>query len=231
MGISQRASLFISIAIFLAGCQTTLTQPEDILSQVLPPDSQAFRNMNTYPGNITCGEYLDVDAMGIPEYRAFILMGEEPNLYPSRHQITIYCSPDPKAAANQLFNIDYNEQQAEIQKIIADFDRLSGPLLQYEKTYFHFPWIEEGGLNALVVPPQSNDPRIIEPDTGFIEAIPNDPWGNDYAYDCEPFAGVRVMYTLQTLGADGAPGGVGRNLDIDLSLIKFFKHIETIDHM
>ena len=48
-----------------------------------------------------------------------------------------------------------------------------------------------------------NPPRTF-PEGGYIDAIPTDPWGRDYDYVCEPFAGVRIPYELQSLGADGS---------------------------
>ena len=50
-----------------------------------------------------------------------------------------------------------------------------------------------------------------------IQAVPLDPWGNDYAYDCPPFAGIRMHYKLQSLGADATEGGEGENADIKRS--------------
>ena len=41
--------------------------------------------------------------------------------------------------------------------------------------------------------------------------IPKDPWGNDYQYT---YPGNNGDYDLISLGADGASGGEGENLDI-----------------
>jgi general secretion pathway protein G len=46
---------------------------------------------------------------------------------------------------------------------------------------------------------------------GFVEdAVPQDPWGNDYFYQRTDDG-----YVLKSLGADGQEGGEGENADID----------------
>ena len=61
-----------------------------------------------------------------------------------------------------------------------------------------------------------------------ISAIPTDPWGRDYDYACEPFAGVRIPYELQSLGADGTVGGAGENADIKHIYLPYFDHINNL---
>jgi general secretion pathway protein G len=43
------------------------------------------------------------------------------------------------------------------------------------------------------------------------KSIPNDPWGKAYLYK---FPGAHGPYDLSSLGADGAEGGEGENLDV-----------------
>ena len=47
---------------------------------------------------------------------------------------------------------------------------------------------------------------------GYIQRIPNDPWGNPYVYQSDG-----TNYSLKSYGADGAEGGTGKNADIDAS--------------
>ena len=64
------------------------------------------------------------------------------------------------------------------------------------------------GLEALVSDPGSgpwNGPYLKK------KKIPKDPWGNDYQY---AYPGDNGDYDLVSLGADGASGGEGENLDI-----------------
>lgn len=70
-----------------------------------------------------------------------------------------------------------------------------------------FPTTEEG-LQALSVKPTSangwNGPYI-------KGSVPSDPWGKPYKY-ISPSAGGGIE--ILTLGADGAPGGDGENVDV-----------------
>lgn len=72
----------------------------------------------------------------------------------------------------------------------------------------------EQGLQALVEPPTvGNIPRNWR-QGGYLERnrVPKDPWGNDYVY-ISP--GARGEYDLISYGADGQPGGEGKNKDIN----------------
>ena len=71
----------------------------------------------------------------------------------------------------------------------------------------------EQGLRALV------EASTIQPvprnwrEGGYLEKgkVPKDPWGNDFAYLCP---GSHGEFDLLSYGADGQPGGDGKNKDI-----------------
>ncbi len=63
------------------------------------------------------------------------------------------------------------------------------------------------GIAALVQPPARA--RRANPD-GYLEKIPVDPWGAEYAYLSDGRS-VRIV----SFGADGVEGGEGYNRDID----------------
>lgn len=69
----------------------------------------------------------------------------------------------------------------------------------------------EQGLQALVKKPTT--PPI--PDNwktdGYLDRLPQDPWGNPYQY-LNP--GLHGKIDIFSLGADGAPGGTGNDADI-----------------
>jgi general secretion pathway protein G len=71
----------------------------------------------------------------------------------------------------------------------------------------------EQGLNALVQPPATAAGPGRWREGGYLEKgkLPKDPWGNDFVY-LSP--GVHGEYDLLSFGADGAPGGEGKNKDI-----------------
>jgi general secretion pathway protein G len=70
------------------------------------------------------------------------------------------------------------------------------------------------GLQALIEQPE------IEPlprkwrNGGYLEKgrLPKDPWGNDFVY-LSP--GIQGDYSIMSYGADGVPGGEGKNMDIN----------------
>ena len=68
------------------------------------------------------------------------------------------------------------------------------------------------GLSALWQRP-SIDPPPNWKQPYLRKAVPKDPWGRDYLY-MSPGRVNPQSYDLQSLGADGKPGGEGENADI-----------------
>ena len=71
----------------------------------------------------------------------------------------------------------------------------------------------EQGLQSLVEAPSVGELPKNWRQGGYLEKgkIPRDPWGNDYVY-LSP--GIEEEYDLISYGADGEPGGEGKNKDI-----------------
>jgi len=40
--------------------------------------------------------------------------------------------------------------------------------------------------------------------------------------------GIRILYDLQSFGADGVPGGEGENADIKSNYERYFEHIDNL---
>lgn len=74
-----------------------------------------------------------------------------------------------------------------------------------------FPSTEQG-LQALVTKPETGRIPTSYKEGGYIRQIPLDPWGNPYVY-LSP--GVHGDFDLMSYGADGEPGGEGKNADIE----------------
>jgi general secretion pathway protein G len=76
----------------------------------------------------------------------------------------------------------------------------------------NYPTTEQG-LKALVEPPTVGALAKNWRDGGYLEKgkVPKDPWGNDFVY-LSP--GTKGDFDLLSLGADGEPGGDGKNKDI-----------------
>lgn len=72
----------------------------------------------------------------------------------------------------------------------------------------------EQGLKALVESPTIGTLAKRWREGGYLESakIPKDPWDNDFVY-LSP--GSHGEYDLSSLGADGEPGGEGKNKDIN----------------
>lgn len=67
------------------------------------------------------------------------------------------------------------------------------------------------GLQALIAKPTSNPIPGNWKQGGYLERLPNDPWGRPYQY---LYPGVKGEIDVFSLGEDGQPGGTGAQADI-----------------
>lgn len=89
-----------------------------------------------------------------------------------------------------------------------DIANLQQALKLYKLDNQRFPSTEQG-LQALVRRPTVEP---IPPNwRASLDKLPNDPWGRPYQY-LNP--GLRGEVDVMSLGADGRPGGEGKNADI-----------------
>ena len=89
-----------------------------------------------------------------------------------------------------------------------DVNNLMQALKLYKLDNQRYPTTEQG-LQALVTKPSSEPvPPNWKP---YIDKLPNDPWGRPYQY-LNP--GVKGEIDVMSFGADGQPGGEGKNADI-----------------
>ena len=92
----------------------------------------------------------------------------------------------------------------------SDIASLLSALKLYRLDNQRYPTTEQG-LSALVVRPTIAPlPPNWKPN-GYLDRLPNDPWGHPYQY-LNP--GVRGEIDVFSFGADGAPGGAGIDADI-----------------
>ena len=74
-------------------------------------------------------------------------------------------------------------------------------------------------INNLVQAAQGLQSLLVKPTTGaipsnwkpYVDKLPNDPWGQPYQY-LNP--GIRGEIDVFSFGADGQPGGEGKNADV-----------------
>jgi general secretion pathway protein G len=89
-----------------------------------------------------------------------------------------------------------------------DVNNIMTALKYYRLDNQRYPTGEQG-LPALVSRPNAQPvPPNWKP---YLEKLPNDPWGRPYQY-LNP--GVKGEIDVMSLGADGQPGGEGKNADI-----------------
>ena len=90
----------------------------------------------------------------------------------------------------------------------ADVNILMQSLKLYKLDSQRFPTAEQG-LEALVRKPTAG---AVPPNwRPYLDKLPNDPWGQPYQY-VNP--GVKGEIDVFSYGADGKPGGEGKNADI-----------------
>jgi general secretion pathway protein G len=96
-------------------------------------------------------------------------------------------------------------------KAAADISGIKTALDRFYIDNGYYPTTDQG-LQALVVRPTAGRIPANYEDGGYVPRIPADPWGNPYLYQSDG-----NNYLLKSFGADGAPGGEGKNADIDAS--------------
>lgn len=222
----NRFSSLLIATLLLQACTTTEESVKASVNSNLNQKAADFRNLATYPGNVTCGEYLE---MGFYKatYNQFIAIDGDTITRPKPEDLAIFCSSAPLTALNESLRIDYEDQQVSLAKIRGDFAKLDQALKAFKGDQARYPSTEEG-LKALEDPANFAAPFTTFPEEGYLDILPTDPWGNPYNYYMSPMAGLDLEYDLQTLGADGVPGGEGENADIKSTYERYFKHIDGL---
>jgi general secretion pathway protein G len=106
-------------------------------------------------------------------------------------------------------NVIGQTDNARITKAKADLKELEQGLHLYKLDNGIYPTTDQG-LAALVQKPTgAPQPRKYNPE-GYIQKLPEDPWGNPYVYLSDG-----QSFVLKCLGGDGEQGGDGKNTDID----------------
>lgn len=108
------------------------------------------------------------------------------------------------------FNVFGALEQAKTQTARSDVGTLSGALGQYRLDMGELP-SQNDGLEALVsVPSGARRAERYRPG-GYIQRLPEDPWGRPYLYDNPGEFGEFDVYSY---GRDGEPGGEGPDADV-----------------
>jgi general secretion pathway protein G len=91
-----------------------------------------------------------------------------------------------------------------------DIASLVQALKLYRLDNIRYPSTEQG-LQALVTKPTIAPIPNNWKSGGYLERLPKDPWGNAYVY---LYPGRHGDMDVYSLGADGQPGGEGKDADI-----------------
>lgn len=100
--------------------------------------------------------------------------------------------------------------EARITAARADIAMLGQALKLYKLDNQRYPTTEQG-LQALVAKPTTGPAANGWKTGGYVEKLPNDPWGNPYQYLAP---GIHGEVDVFSLGADGQPGGGGDDADV-----------------
>ncbi|HEU4851510.1 MAG TPA: type II secretion system major pseudopilin GspG [Telluria sp.] len=98
--------------------------------------------------------------------------------------------------------------KSEVTVAKAQIESFEKSLDTYRLDVGRYPTTEEG-LQALTTAPQTAGAKWNGP--YLKKGVPQDPWGNPYAYRAP---GTTGDYEIVSLGKDGQPGGTGENADI-----------------
>jgi general secretion pathway protein G len=105
-------------------------------------------------------------------------------------------------------NVLERADDARVTAARTDINNLMQSLKLYKLDNQRFPSAEQG-LDALVRKPTANPvPPTWKP---YLDKLPNDPWGRPYQF-LNP--GVNGEIDVFSYGADGQPGGEGKNADL-----------------
>ncbi len=104
-------------------------------------------------------------------------------------------------------------EDAKAVKAKVDIAALETSLKLYKLDNSNYPTTEQG-IMALIEKPSTEPAPMNWKEKGYLAKakIPKDPWGREYLYLCP---GIHDDYDIISYGADAAPGGDGKNKDIN----------------
>ena len=100
--------------------------------------------------------------------------------------------------------------QARAARAQSDIAAIQAAVNLYRLDNFRYPTTDQG-LEALVSRPSAEPVPQNWASGGYMDRVPQDPWGRPYQY-LQP--GVHGDFDVFTYGADGVPGGTGADADI-----------------
>ncbi|MCF6300831.1 MAG: type II secretion system major pseudopilin GspG [Proteobacteria bacterium] len=100
--------------------------------------------------------------------------------------------------------------KARVARAQQDIQSINTALSIYKMDNFQYPSTSQG-LSALMQKPSGTPEAKNWKPGGYVQKLPDDPWGNPYQY-LNP--GNRTDIDIYSFGADGQPGGDGLDADV-----------------
>jgi general secretion pathway protein G len=227
----NRIIFLLLIIATLGACSKSFTDAKQILETRLNnPKEIEYRSVQGYPGGVVCGEYsaYSVKLGGKTKFKRFVTVRGKLYSPPNSQERELFCSDRPaEVLLNNLGVGPYDANNAELATITRDFSSLAAALESYYRDNFFYPTAAQG-LEALVTEPENMQRRGNYREGGYLESIPNDPWGRPYIYYEDQWGGSKGSFKITSLGAVGAAGGGGSNADVSTDLLPYLSHIEFI---
>ena len=221
-------ALLLSAVVLQSACSSRTEQAQETLKSFLGEKVYLeFQNVEAFPGGAVCGEYRSNDPMrGSSRYSRFVVWGDRATDKPSKQDWAIFCTEDAAAALVARLGIGpVSDEDNHLVQLRTDLHQLQSALQQYRADNSILPTPEQGLAALAAAPTVAPLPRKYR-DDGYIEALRDDPWGRPYIYDNSGLGGgVIQQFDIYTLGADGAPGGKGKNADVRLAHLKYLDYL------
>lgn len=188
-----------------------------------------YGEVTNYPGGVVCGEYSIVTRLGERDGPApFIYVAGELYRAPSADDLAIFCSKDSAAQVRTRLGLPVGDKGNSLATIHADLGRIDRALQDYLNDNQTYPATRQG-LEALRTASEIAPRPVRFREGGYITEIPVDPWGRPYRYTSEKVLRLEPrVYTLETLGKDGEPGGEGENADVSSRHLKYLDHLSRV---
>lgn len=223
----KRALILVGCCLLFACSDNTDQAKKLLLSRLAETRGVEFQNLESFPGDIVCGEYRSSDPMAASSgFARFIVSGNSADNRPSGDDWEIFCSNDPAAALQARLGIGpLDDPENHVTQIRTDLAQLNVALREYLADNFALPTTQQG-LAALVSASTAHpEPRKFRTG-GYLPGVPPDPWGRPYVYQRSGLGGVADEFKLYTLGADGVPGGKGKDADVGIEHLQYLNLID-----
>jgi general secretion pathway protein G len=217
--------IFVVIALLTQACENHTQLAQEAVQSQLMLSNVTFRNVESLPEGLVCGEYTTSNRKVKINYKPFIYNLGELIIRPSKEDRLIFCGENAAQALYEIYGINTNDgADNNLMQVREDYLNLGTALDQYLAENFFLPKTKQGLIALREASEIAPKPHAFR-DGGYIDVVPLDPWKRPYIYTGSTFAGVQPSYKLFTLGADGKEGGTDENADIKSEYMKYINYV------